>query len=68
MTKLGRSAELTRALRLYIAAANLQMRVMKARARKDAMPEYDQHYENAIAHLNKATEALKKISDDLRKH
>jgi hypothetical protein len=60
------TAELSRALRLYIAVANFKIRVIKARSRKDINPEHDSYYQEATEYLNRAAEALEKITNKLR--
>jgi hypothetical protein len=60
------NAEFMRALRLYIATANLETRAMKAARSKDASAEFSQNYQTAIEHLHKAGRALKAMADSLQ--
>jgi hypothetical protein len=61
------SAELARALKAYIAACNLRIKLIKALGSKERNPEHDQHYEDAIAHIHGVEEALQKVTGKIRK-
>ncbi len=65
--KIDAPAELRRALNLYLATMKLRSRIQQAYVKAGAIPENGKLFNEALEHMRKAEDALKKIKSSLGK-